>query len=192
LVVLIRESEGRRGETSMVIIDSQSVQNTESAEERGNDPHKKKVGIKRHIGVDTEGLPHALYVTTANVNDRVGAIELIEWNFANLTKVKKFLFDGGYDGAPFAAAVKEIHGADVEVVKRGDLPGFHVMPSGGSSSALSLGLTSIVVCGATVSASSLPLSKFSFLPLSLFLSRDFKRTLRIAPEAKNRNISYER
>jgi len=31
---------------------------------------KKVSGIKRHIAVDTQGLPHAIEVTTADVTDR--------------------------------------------------------------------------------------------------------------------------
>ena len=34
---------------------------------------KKISGIKRHIAVDTQGLPHAFAVTAANVTDRNGA-----------------------------------------------------------------------------------------------------------------------
>lgn len=34
-------------------------------------------GIKRHITVDTEGLPHAIHITTANVTDRAGAITMV-------------------------------------------------------------------------------------------------------------------
>ena len=44
----------------MVIIDGQSVKNTESAHVKGYDAGKKVSGIKRHITVDTQGLPHAL------------------------------------------------------------------------------------------------------------------------------------
>jgi IS5 family transposase len=39
---------------------------------------KKVSGIKRHIAVDTNGLPHAIAVTTANVTDRNGAIEMVK------------------------------------------------------------------------------------------------------------------
>jgi hypothetical protein len=31
-------------------------------------------GIKRHMDMDTQGLPHALLVTTANVTDKDGAL----------------------------------------------------------------------------------------------------------------------
>ena len=38
---------------------------TDSAENKGYDSGKKVSGIKRHIAVDTQGLPHAIHVTTA-------------------------------------------------------------------------------------------------------------------------------
>jgi transposase len=38
------------------------------------------------------------------------------------------LVDGGYTGAPFAAAIKELVGASVEVVKRHELHTFAVLP----------------------------------------------------------------
>jgi len=41
-------------------------------------PVKKISGIKRHIAVDTNGLPHAIAITTADVTDRAGAIEMGE------------------------------------------------------------------------------------------------------------------
>ena len=47
------------------IVDSQSVKNTDSAENKGYDAGKKASGIKRHIALDTQGLPHAIDVTTA-------------------------------------------------------------------------------------------------------------------------------
>lgn len=70
----------------MGIVDAQSVKNTESAEEKGYDAGKKVSGIKRHIVVDTNGLPHAVAVTTANVTDRDGAIHAIEANKKHLRK----------------------------------------------------------------------------------------------------------
>ena len=51
-------------------MDSQSVKNTDTAGHKGYDAGKKVSGIKRHIAVDTQGLPHATHVTTANVTDR--------------------------------------------------------------------------------------------------------------------------
>ena len=74
------------------------------------------------------GLPHAIAVTTANVTDRDGAIQMILLNLDSLSCVKKFLVDGGYSGERFANQVKEICGAQVEVVKRNELHKFVVLP----------------------------------------------------------------
>ena len=57
-----------------MIVDAQSVKNTDSAGEKGYDAGKKVSGIKRHIAVDTQGVPHAIAVTTADVTDRKGGI----------------------------------------------------------------------------------------------------------------------
>ena len=38
-------------------MDSQSVKNTDTAGHKGYDAGKKVSGIKRHIAVDTQGLP---------------------------------------------------------------------------------------------------------------------------------------
>jgi len=121
----------RTDKTSLGIIDAQSVQNADTAEEKGYDAGKKVSGIKRHIVVDTLGLPHAVLVTTANVTDRDGAIQMIGIDIdtiSNLSSVKKFIVDGGYSGDDFAEAVKKICGAEVEVVKRNELHKFVVLP----------------------------------------------------------------
>ena len=89
---------------------------------------EKVSGIKRHIVVDTMGLPHAIAVTTADVTDRDGAIQMILLNLDNLSHVEKFLVDGGYSGERFANQVKDICGAQVEVVKRSELHKFVVLP----------------------------------------------------------------
>jgi len=130
-VTIIRNDDLRTDKTSLGIIDAQSVQNADTAEEKGYDAGKKVSGIKRHIVVDTLGLPHAVLVTTANVTDRDGAIQMIGIDIdtiSNLSSVKKFIVDGGYSGDDFAEAVKKICGAEVEVVKRNELHKFVVLP----------------------------------------------------------------
>ena len=99
-------------------MDAQSVKNTDTAEEKGYDAGKKVSGIKRHIAVDTQGLPHAIAITTANVTDRDGAIQMAKDAKGNLSCVKNMMVDGGYTGEKFATAIKETIGAEVEVVKR--------------------------------------------------------------------------
>ena len=92
-------------------MDSQSVKNTDSAENKGYDSGKKVSGIKRHIAVDTQGLPHAIHVTTANVTDRAGALAMFDRRRANLSQVQNVLVDGGYTGKPFATAGAEPAGS---------------------------------------------------------------------------------
>ena len=105
------------------------MKNTDTAESKGYDAGKKVSGIKRHIAVDTQGLPHAIAITTANVTDRAGGLAAIDRCPANLVEVKSVLVDGGYTGKPFAKSVKEkLNGATVQVAKRNELHTFEVIP----------------------------------------------------------------
>jgi transposase len=104
------------------------VKNTDTAQQKGYDAGKKVSGIKRHLAVDTNGLPHAIHVTTANVGDRQGAQEMLIRHRGTLTEVVKLLVDGGYSGENFAQNVADILGASVEVAKRPELHQFAVMP----------------------------------------------------------------
>lgn len=111
-----------------MIVDAQSVKNTDSAKAKGYDAGKKVSGIKRHIAVDTQGLPHAIAVTTADVTDRKGALLALSRCAADLQAVESLLADGGYVGQPFAQAVKALLGAEVQIAKRSELHTFAVMP----------------------------------------------------------------
>jgi len=128
VVGAIRRGLGRDTETTFLIIDAQSVKNTDTAEEKGFDGGKLVSGIKRHIGVDTNGLPHMIHVTTADVTDRAGALQAFSLYKDNLTKVQKVLADGGYTGEPFAAGTYDTLGAAVEIAKRSELHKFAVIP----------------------------------------------------------------
>ena len=128
MVGAARIKQGRNVSTSFLIVDAQSVKNTDCAEEKGYDAGKKVSGIKRHIAVDTQGLPHAIAVTTADVTDRKGALLAFKRPTDNLQSVKSILVDGSYTGQPFADAVKELLGAQVQIAKRSELHTFAVMP----------------------------------------------------------------
>lgn len=104
------------------------MKNTDTAEEKGYDAGKKVSGIKRHIVVDTQGLPHAIVVTTAEVTDRKGALAAFRLHKDALSEVVNVLVDGGYTGRPFADETYHILGAGVEVAKRSELHTFAVMP----------------------------------------------------------------
>ena len=124
----MRQSNGRSEKTSFLIIDSQSVKNTDTAEQKGYDAGKKVSGIKRHIAVDSQGLPHALHITTANVTDRDGALQAFGLHKDNLADASNVLADGGYSGEKFANGVKEILGCPVQIAKRSELHTFAVIP----------------------------------------------------------------
>jgi transposase len=123
-----RTKHGRKDTTGFCIVDAQSVKNADTAQCKGYDAGKKVSGIKRHIAVDTNGLPHAICVTTADVTDRDGALTMFTAAKDNLLSVTHILVDGGYSGEKFAAAVKETIGAEVQVAKRNELHKFAVIP----------------------------------------------------------------
>ncbi|MDD5460378.1 MAG: IS5 family transposase, partial [Methylococcales bacterium] len=109
-------------------VDAHSVNNTDSARDKGYDAGKKVSGIKRHIFVDSQGLAHAIAVTTANITDRQGALDAIAQNVTGLSTVTWLWVDGGYTGQPFADAVQRSPGATVPVAKRRELHTFAVLP----------------------------------------------------------------
>jgi transposase len=106
------------------------VKNTDTAGKKGYDAGKKVSGIKRHVAVDSQGLPHAVAVTTAEVTDRKGALQALTRCKPSLARVRSVLCDSGYVGEPFAQRVREIVGehATVQIAKRSELRGFQVMP----------------------------------------------------------------
>ncbi len=69
-----------------------------------------------------------MFVSTANITDREGALRMIGYAGKALSKCIKVLADGSYTGDKFAAGVKKLIGAQVEVVKRNELHTFSVLP----------------------------------------------------------------
>lgn len=87
-----------------MIIDSQAVQNTcnASVHSKGYCFYKSTNGIKRHLAVDTLGLPFFTHCTAANVSDDAGLIEMLRLNIdyfqsksLNIPKIT-ILLDQGY------------------------------------------------------------------------------------------------
>ncbi|MGW0574834.1 IS5 family transposase [Streptomyces sp. NPDC002920] len=75
-----RERVGRNAEPSAGVIDSQSVDASETVGEdsRGYDGGKSRDGRKRHILTDSDGLLLEVTVTTADVHDSKAAPALLE------------------------------------------------------------------------------------------------------------------
>src|ERR671910_2669797 len=77
-VAMLREGEGREASPTAAIIDTQSVKTTESGGPRGWDAAKRLKGRKRHLAVDTQGLPLGVVVHAANIQDADGLHDLLK------------------------------------------------------------------------------------------------------------------
>jgi putative transposase len=79
--------------------------------------------------VDTLGLPLSIYVTPADVQDRVGARLLLAGLKPLVPRLKKIWADGAYGGEPLAQWCREQGCWDLEVVERDrEVEGFEVVP----------------------------------------------------------------
>ena len=118
----------RKDNPTLGITDSKSTKNSSFSEEKGYDAGKKVSGVKLHIVVDILGLPLAILVTTADVTDRNGAIELLQKNKDALMCLETLMVDGGYTGEKFSNAVSDIINANVKVSKRHEQHKFELEP----------------------------------------------------------------
>jgi putative transposase len=125
-----RKRTGKDPQPTAAIMDSQSVKTVEeSGHPSGYDAHKNVKGRKRHLLVDTLGLPLSVYVTSADVQDRIGAQCLLGGLKPFVPCLKKIWVDGAYSGEKLVSWGKEQGGWELEVVKRSvDAEGFAVVP----------------------------------------------------------------
>ena len=114
-----RVAAGRAPDPSAAVIDSQSVRAAETvaAGDRGFDAGKKVNGTKRHIAVDVLGLPLAVVATGAGVQDRDGALPLLERLHRMCPTVRKVWADGAYAGALVPIVATMLHLA-LQIVRR--------------------------------------------------------------------------
>lgn len=128
LVEKIRKKHSKNEEPSVGIIDAQSVKSTlVSSQDKGFDAGKKIKGIKRHIIVDTLGLILAVVIQAASVQDRDGAISVLDKLSESWKKIIKIFADGGYRGE-LINKVKKQFKIKLEIVKRDELHTFKILP----------------------------------------------------------------
>jgi putative transposase len=122
-----RKRVGKNPDPSAAIMDSQSIKTTEGgAQSNGYDAHKNIKGRKRHLLVDTLGLPLSVYVTPTNVQDRVGARLLLVGLNPLVPPLKKIWADGAYSGEKLARWCEQRGGWKLEIVHR-EIKGFEVL-----------------------------------------------------------------
>jgi putative transposase len=96
----------------------QSVKTTERGGVRGFDAHKRVKGRKRHILVDTLGLPIAWRVEPANISDRRVASLLFGGLGPLFPDIRTVIADTGHESSKLARHVMRDHGWKLQIVKR--------------------------------------------------------------------------
>jgi transposase len=116
LVMRDRERVGREASPSAAVLDSQSAKTAEAGGPRGYDAGKKVKGRKRHALVDTDGRALTLHVHPADIQDRDGAVPLLQASRGAFPFVERVFADSAYAGERVANATR----AAVEIVRKID------------------------------------------------------------------------
>lgn len=106
----------QRRNPRVAIIDSQSSRFGLPQSQKGIDGNKRIKGIKRHIAVDSHGLPLAVTVTMANVHGSKAAYPLIAKLAAHYESIISIKADNGYKGK-LPESIKDILSIDMQCVK---------------------------------------------------------------------------
>lgn len=127
----VRSAAGRDPAPSAAVLDAQSIKSSEGGEQRGFDAGKKTTGRKRHLIVDTMGLLLVVMVTAGCVQDRPGGRNILQRLADRFPSIALVWADGGYANSidnSLLRWAKDKLGLLLEIVKRSDVKGFHVLP----------------------------------------------------------------
>jgi putative transposase len=123
LVRRARLAMGRAAVPSAGVIDSQSAKTTESGGPRGFDSAKRIRGRKRHMVTDTQGLPLAVLIHPANIQDNHGAVPLLGALRNAFPKLRHIFADRVYRGDQLRHAIAAFGRWTVEIVTRSEKVG---------------------------------------------------------------------
>jgi putative transposase len=114
----VRAAAGRAACPSVVIMDGQSVKTTERGGARGFDAHKRVKGRKRHILVDTLGLPIASRAESADTSDRRAGARLLSGLAPLFPRIRTVIADAGHESRKLAHELMRRDGWKLQIVKR--------------------------------------------------------------------------
>jgi transposase len=118
LVVEERKRQQRQETPGLLAVDSQSVKTINFVSlDTGIDGAKKLNGRKRHLAVDTLGLPWATLVTSAGVSDSAAGCQLVDLLKGKVPRLEKIAADHGYK-ASFTDHVNKGYQWQVEIAQR--------------------------------------------------------------------------
>jgi putative transposase len=113
-----RRRQGREETPSLLAVDSQSAKTVAFVSlETGIDGGKRVKGRKRHLAVDTLGLPWAVKVTAGNVSDSAAGCQLADRLKGKVPRLKKLAADQAYRST-FTEHVEGEHGWEVEIAQK--------------------------------------------------------------------------
>ena len=128
----LRERMGREASPSAAVLDSQSVKSAEKGPVktiRWVTTPARRSGAARSALVNSEGLPIPVFVHSAAIQDRDGAILVLDKIRRRFPWLELIWADGGYNAWQVDAAVAKMQRLRLEIVKRNDdMKGFVVLP----------------------------------------------------------------
>ena len=123
----VRREVGREGEPSTLIIDCQSVSTSRAGGIASYDAYKSVNGRKRHLAVDTEGLPWNVLVHAAGDHESQWALQVLKPIRCRTERDKTIFADSAYRGLEEEVENKLEWTLDI-VEREDEEPGFSVAP----------------------------------------------------------------